>query len=406
MAESRAVPQDEKRGIQTLKLLQFIQLAGWGAFSVFFPLYLKECGISYTEMGIIIGVPAFIGIFTGVMWGLFSDIIGRRKPFLVQASFVMALFTFAVTLVSSFGWFLLLGVVSALFVPLVLELIVTSLFRASTYPGRATSFSSLAIWGSVGWAVATALAGVAAFFFGPKSAMYFASILYLLATVFSLWIPESRETQRTSPRTDHHPTFARRFLGYFAPLREVMKNRKMVILLLASFPLAVAMNAFRQFFSLYLGFLGGSFLLIGLVFAIPALIEVPVFLRVGKLSDRLGARKPLLVFSSAMYSLIFFIVFLVPIPLLILILYSLLAPLAWPPFYTGTSTLISEVVPRESWVTGQTLFSIWMWSIAGLIGPLVGGIISDAWGLSSTLVVASLLGAVSSLLYFLIIKEK
>jgi PPP family 3-phenylpropionic acid transporter len=406
MAESRAVPQDKKRGIQTLKLLQFIQLAGWGAFSVFFPLYLKECGISYTEMGIIIGVPAFIGIFTGVMWGLFSDIIGRRKPFLVQASFVMALFTFAVTLVSSFGWFLLLGVVSALFVPLVLELIVTSWFRASTYPGRATSFSSLAIWGAVGWAVATALAGVAAFFFGPKSAMYFASILYLLATVFSLWIPESRETQRTSTGRNQHSTFARRFMGYFAPLREVMKNRKMLILLLTSLPLAVAMNAFRQFFSVYLGFLGGSFLLIGLVFAIPALIEVPVFLRAGKLSDRLGARKPLLVFSSAMYSLIFFIVFLVPIPLLILILYSLLAPLAWPPFYTGTSTLISEIVPRKSWVTGQTLFSIWMWSIAGLIGPLVGGIISDAWGLSSTLVVASLLAAVSSLLYFLIIKEK
>jgi len=406
MVESRAVVQDEKRGIQTLKLLQFIHLAGWGAFSVFFPLYLKECGISYTEIGIIVGVPVFIGIFTGVMWGLFSDIIGRRKPFLVQASLGMALFTFAVTLVSSFGWFLLLGVVSALFVPLVLELIVASWFRASTYLGRATSFSSLAIWGAVGWAVATALAGVAAFFFGPKSAMYLASILYFLATVFSLWIPESRETQRTSPRTDQHPTFARRFLGYFAPLREVMKNRKMVILLLTSFPLAVAMNAFRQFFSLYLGFLGGSFLLIGLVLAIPALIEVPVFLRVGKLSDRLGARKPLLVFSSAMYSLIFFIVFLVPIPLLILILYSLLEPLAWPPFYTGTSTLISEVVPRESWVTGQTLFSIWMWSLAGLIGPLVGGIISDAWGLSSTLVVVSLLAAVSSLLYFLRIREK
>lgn len=185
-----------------------------------------------------------------------------------------------------------------------------------------------------------------------------------------------------------------------------MKNRKMAILLLTSFPLAVAINAFRQFFSVYLGFLGGSLLLIGLVFAIPALIEVPVFLRADKLSDRLGARKPLLVFSSAMYSLTFFMVFLVPIPLLILVLYSLLEPLTWPPFYTGTSTLISEIVPRESWVTGQTLFSLWMWSIAGLIGPLAGGIISDAWGLSFTLVVVSLLGAVSSLLYFLKIREK
>lgn len=184
MAELMTRIQNEKQSIKTLKLLQFIQLAGWGAFSIFFPLYLKDCGVSYTEIGIIVGVPVFIGIFTGVMWSLFSDIIGRRKPFMVQASLVMALFTFAVTLVSSFEWFLLLGVIRALFVPMILGLLITSWFRTSTHPGRAASFSSLAIWGAVGWAVATALAGATASFFGLKSAMYFASLLYFLATVF------------------------------------------------------------------------------------------------------------------------------------------------------------------------------------------------------------------------------
>jgi MFS family permease len=406
MAEPIPVVEDKKQAVKIIKLIWFMQYAGWGAFSVFFPVYLKECGMSYTEIGLIAGVPVLIGIFAGVIWSLVSDTIGRRKPFIVQASLVMVLFTFAITLVSSFEWFLLLGVMRALFLPVVHGLLITSWFRTSTDSRRATSFSSLAIWGAAGWAVATALAGVAASFFGSISVMYLASFSYLLATVFSLRLPEPMKTQRTHPRTSQHQTFARRMLGYFSPLLEVMKNRKMAILLLASFPLAFAINAFKQFFSVYLRFLGGSPLLIGLAFAIPALLEVPVFLRAGKLSDKIGARKPLLVFSGAMYSLAYFMVFLIPIPLLILILYSLLEPLAWPPLYVGSSTLISEVVPRESWVTGQTLYTIWMWSIAGFIGPLAGGIISDAWGLSFTLVVVSVLAAISSLLYFLKIKEK
>ncbi len=407
MVESGTETSGEGHGIKTLKSLQFVQLAGWGTFSVFFPLYLRACGVSYTEIGVIVGVPVFIGIFTSVMWSLFSDIIGRRKPFLVLASFVMVLFTFAVTLVSSFEWFFLLGVIRALASPLFQGLMITSWFRTSTHPGRATSFSSFAVWGAIGWAIATALAGMVAFFFGLKSAMYFAGILYIFATVFSLRIPELVDSRRNSPRRNQHRvTLAGKILSYFAPLYEAMKNKKMMVLLLTSFPLALALNAFRQFFSVYLNFLGGSFILIGFVFAFPALVEIPVFLRVGKLSDKLGARKPLLIFSSAIYSLLFFIVFLISSPLLILVVYSLIEPLAWPPFFTGTSTLISEVVPRESWVTGQTVFSIWMWSIAGLIGPLAGGIISDIWGLPVVLVITSLLGAISGLFYFLWIKEK
>ena len=398
--------RDESQEIKPIKLFRFFHIAGWGSFAIFFPVYLVGRGISLAQVGIIMAIPVMIGIFTGIMWSSFSDIIGRRRPFLIQSSILMALFTFAVTLVSSFEEFLILGVFRALFTPMAEGLIVTSLFRVSDYRGRATAYSGFAIWGSVGWATATVLAGIAVWIFGMyEAAMYFASLLFFVAIIASLRVPEPRRIERF-PKTPAHTSARPRIItSYFAPIRELVTNKKMVILLLASLPLFVAINAAERFFPIYLDSSGASPILIGLVFAVPAVLEIPVFLRVGKLSDRIGARKPLLIFSAAIYSLLFLLFALTSNPLLLFLMFSLLAPLAWPPLITGSSTLVSEIVPPDKWVTGQTLLTIWMWSIGGIIGPLIGGFTSDAWGLPVMFAVASVLAAVSGI-FFRGVREK
>ena len=294
------------RAIKPIKLFLFFETAGWGSFAIFFPVYLVGCGISLAQVGIIMAIPVIVGVFTGIMWSSFSDAIGRRKPFLIQSTVLLVLYTFAVTLISSFEGFLILGVVRALFTPMAAGLIVTSLFRSSGYSGRATAFSGFAIWGSVGWATATVLAGVAVWVFGIKAAFYFASLLFTVAMIVSLRIPEPRGIRESFPKTSTRTSVRPRIItSYFAPIRELIKNKKMVILLLASLPLFLAMNAAARFFPIYLESSGASPILIGLTFTFPAIIEIPVFLRVGKLSDKIGARKPLLIFSAAVYSLLF-----------------------------------------------------------------------------------------------------
>ncbi len=406
MTKSRVDIPDESQGIKPIKLFQFFQVAGWGSFAIFFPVYLVGCGISLAQVGIIMAIPVIVGVFTGIMWSSFSDAIGRRKPFLIQSTVLMALFAFAVTRISSFEGFLILGVFRALFTPMAEGLIVTSLFRSSGYRGRATAFSGFAIWGSVGWATATALAGVAVWVFGIKAAFYFASLLFVVAMIVSLRVSEPRGIRESFPKTSAHTSVRPRIItSYFATIRGLVTNKKMVILLLASLPLFLAINAAERFFPIYLDSSGASPILIGLVFAFPAIIEIPVFLRVGKLSDKIGARKPLLIFSAAIYSLLFLLFVLTSNPFLLLLIYSLLVPLAWAPLITGSSTLVSEIVPRDEWVTGQTLLTIWMWSIGGILGPLIGGLTSDAWGLPVMFAVASVLAAVS-VIFFRGVREK
>ncbi|MBA7502537.1 hypothetical protein ES706_01127 [subsurface metagenome] len=405
MTELKVHDSERDRDIKPIKLFYFLYIAGWGAFSVFFPVYLVERGISLAQVGIIMAIPMIIGIFMSIMWSSFSDAIGRRKPFLIQSSILMALFTFAITLLYSFEGFLILGVFKALFIPMAEGLIVTSLFRLSDYRGRATAYSGFAIWGSVGWAIATALAGVAAWVFGITAVFYLASLLFVVATIVYLRVPEPREIEgfpKTSARSSVRP---RIITSYFAPIRELLTNKKMVILLLASLPLFAAINAASRFFPIYLESSGASPILIGLAFTFPAILEIPVFLYAGKLSDKIGARKPLLIFSAAVYSLLFFLVLLTSNPVLLLLIHSLLTPFAWAPLITGSSTLVSEIVPRDKWVTGQNLFTIWLWSIGGIIGSLIGGFTSDAWGLPVMFAIASVFALVSGI-FFRGVREK
>jgi len=369
-------------------------VAGWGSFSIFFPVYLcAECDISYAQVGILVAAPLVVGIFSGTLWSLASDAIGKRKPFLVQSAILLSLFTFAVTLVSTFEGFLFLGLLRAIATPIPEGLIVATLFGSSGHRTWGTAYSRLAIWGSLGWATATTIAGILARVFDTyKVTMYFATLLFCTAIIPSLKISEApKETRAELP----YPVRRRTDSGYLVIMREIMGNKKIETLFLFSFPLILAMNAAGKFFPIYLDSLGGSSILIGLAFAVASLLEIPIFLHVGKMSDRIGARKPLLIFSSGAYGLLYLLVALIPNPLLLFFIYISISPLAWPSFITGSTTLISEALPPDKWVTGQNLFNIWMWSIGGIFGPLIGGFISETLGLRITFVIASIFGVTS-----------
>lgn len=389
---------DKSRGIRSIKSFRFFQMAGLGSFSVFFPLYLVEHGISLAQVGLIVAIPVLMGIFAGAMWSSLSDVVGRSKPFLIQSVILWVLFTFAVTLLSSFKEFLVLGLIVTLLTPPAEGLIVTNLFRAGDQRARATSYSGFAIWGAIGWAAATTLAGIAVSVWRLEAALYLASLLFCVASFAAFRIPESQDKQAAA-RARTSPAAQVRLAQYFAPIREFLHNKAMQRFLLASLPLSVAITAVSRYLPIYLGSSGVSPVLIGLVFTVPAILEIPIFLHAGKLSDRNGTRKPLLIFSAGMYTLLFLLIAVLTNPVLLFLAYSLIAPFAWPPLITGSSTLISEIVPSDSWVTGQTLCTIWMWSIGGILGPLIGGFLSAAWGFPAMFVVVAALAATAALAF-------
>jgi len=350
--------------------------------------------MSLAQVGILTSVPIVIGVFTGILWSAFSDAIARRKPFLIQSTLLTALFTLSTAFFSAFEELLILGVLRSILIPPAEGLIVANLLGMSDYRTRATTYSGFAVWGSLGWAAATGLAGVVVQAFGIKAALYLATLLFAAALVTAFFIPELQTRREgTLAKPLHVP------ISHFSMLKALLINRKLAVFLLFSLPLALAINASARFFPIYLDTLGALPLLIGLVFTVPALLEVPVFPRVGKLCDQWGRKKPLLIFSATVYGSLFLLLAFTAHPLVLFAIYSVLAPLAWPSLITGASTLVSEIVPEEQWVTAQNVFTIWMWSIGGILGPLIGGFISNLLGLRPMFGIVATLAFVSALLF-------
>ena len=352
------------------RTFRFLQMAALGAYLIFLPVYLVERGLSLEQVGLVATVPVAVQLVSGILWGVLADLRGRTRPFLIQALAVWAGSAFVLPLISAFPGFLALGVCRALLTPMMEGLIVTSLFKGAREDGRGAAYSGFAVWGSVGWATGVGLAGAIARGFGTAGAFYFAGALLLCASLAAFAIPEPEEVAVESP--------GRRGLGIAL---ELFGNRRVLRLLLSSLPLVLAINATSQFFPVRLREVGASAALIGAVYMVPAFLEIPVFLVIGKWSDRRGSRRPLLLMAAGVYVGLFSLISLLVDPSRLFLSYALLEPLAWAPFVTGAFTLVAEIVPRRSWATGQTVFSLWMWSVGGMMGPLFGGFLAQRWGL-------------------------
>ena len=136
----------------------------------------------------------------------------------------------------------------------------------------------------------------------------------------------------------------------------------------------------ERFLPLYLMALGGGAISIGLLNGMDNLLSALYAFPGGYLSDRLGARRALLLFNIiAMAG--FLIVILIP---------------AWPAVILGaaffiswnaialpaTMSLVARVLPRNKRTMGVTMHSL-VRRIPMAAGPIVGGLFIGAWGLST-----------------------
>ena len=375
-----------------LRLVGFLEAAGWGPLVIYFPIYLENNGLSYPQIGAVIAAPMITGMFASIVWSSFSDSIGRRKPFMIQSALSISIFTFLATIISSFEWFLVLGILRGLLTPLLEGLTVASLFSVSSHRGMGRTFGGYAMWKSLGWAASLMISSILVQLLDVRFALYTSSFMFLMTAVGALRVPEVVENTPLVTTRDAVKVKSLRIMY------DVLRKRRMLVFLLASLPLYAAINAAIAFFPIRLKASGTSPLLVGLIFAVPALLEVFTFSRIGGIVDT-TKKKWLLILSSAIYSLEFILIGAVSEPLFLLFAYSLSEPLAWPFLFSASSILVSKILPPQRWATGQTLYRVWAWSFLPMLGSLIGGFISGILGLSAMFLIISILAAISCLLF-------
>jgi MFS family permease len=317
-----------------------------------------------TIPGILISLPA----------ASLSDIFGRRR-FLLLAGFVFASAPFFYLAITAW-WQLVLvrfyhGFATAIFVP-VAEASIAELFPARRGE-RISLFTSATFFGRL---IAPALGAYVLIMTNNGTPYKDFHVLYLTvaaAGVAALVVAVPFLMGKKQPATVPQIKAGEVISGMFRGWKTVIRNRATLTVSLIQASQYYAYGAFEYFLTEYLTkFLGFSLLIPGLIGT--SLIAVAFLVRpyMGRASDRIGRRVPIIIGCGVSAAALMIIPFITDF--VVLTLLAVVYGVGFAAVTASTSPLISELVPKELVGTSMGFLATAM-DVGQTLGPILSGFI-------------------------------
>ena len=402
-AEATAIPIAGSRSFGEVWLVSVGHaMTHWcpATFYLLLPLIGKEMGLSFGEIGAIMSCQYLVGAISNVPGGLFVDMTGR-KPVLMAVSLLWVGVPYLLMGFSHSYWQLLvctalIGFGNNLWHPVAIPLL------ADRFPDRrglAVAFHGMG--GNVGDAVAPVVAGAMLTALTWRSVIEINVIPALLvALLLLLYFGKSSGVRKKAD--DAAPM---RLTDMLRGIAALFKNRGVLTLSVSSAFRTMTQTTLMTFLPVFLaGQMGYSPLWVGgCMFALQAagFIAAPI---AGHLSDRMGRRQ--IIMSSMLMTAVVFIAmavvgqspaFVLFISVLGFFLFSIRAVMqAW----------LLDATPRN---LGGTSIGILfgMQALGAAIGPGLGGVIADHFGLIATFYfLGATIIAANLLIFFTPIEER
>jgi len=261
------------------KAFYFLYYAAGAALTPFIALYYQRLGLTGRQIGLLVGLPALITLFSAFIWGAFADATRQHKRVLLTAILGVALAVLLLSLARSFHILILLvtlyAFLSAPIMPLADNAVMDLLAE------RRNQYGKLRLWGAVGWGVAAPIVGLLTDAAGLRWIFYAYILLMLCNLALASRLPVSRGA-----------------LGQpiWRGLRSLLMDRRWILFLVPVFIGSVSRAVTENFLFLYLEDLGADQTLMGFSLAVASVSELPIYFFSAYLLDRWGA-KGLLAFS-------------------------------------------------------------------------------------------------------------
>jgi len=366
-------------------------------FYLLLPLIGKELGLSYSQIGLVMTCQYIAGAISNVPGGMLVDTVGK-KGFLMALSLFWVGFPY---LLMSFthGYLMLLacvamvGVGNNLWHPTAIPLL------AQRYPSRTGLVLSLhGMGGNAGDALAPLVIGALLATFTWRQIVVLnavpGAIMSLLILVYLGTLQFGRKRAVASVPEGQGVA------EYFQGLRGLLRNRSLILLTISSAFRSMTVTTLMTFLPVFLAYdMGYSPLWVGgcmFVLQAAGFAAAPI---AGHMSDTMGRRR-IIVASMAMSAVVLaFMAFAGRSPAFVLFiavlgffLYAIRPVLqAW----------LLDATPKNMGGTSiGLLFGIQ--ALGSTIGPIVGGIMADRFGLMSTFYFLALTIVVANLFIFLV----
>ncbi len=374
----------ERRALLPFAALSASYFAHIGFFNPYLPLWLKDLGLSLVAISVLTSVQAATRLFAPYIWGWLSDHTGERVKLMRLGA--------AVALASACGLWLEL---SPLWLGVVLFLMFThtsammpmseaAMAHLVSQGGAfdAKRYGRVRLWGSIGFLVTVFAAGAWFEAFGMHQfpSMTVLSLLAVLASVW--WLPDFKEAA--------HAEQAR------PAVWPVLRQAPVRWFFASAFCHVLSHIGIYVFFSLYLDALGYSKTLIGLMWAVSVVVEIAWFFWQSRWLHRLPLSAWLLLCAAAMALRMVLTASWADV-LWVLVLAQALHALTFAAHHTACVAMVSHHFPGRLRGRGQALYTVIAYGFPGVLGGLLGGLISERFGLV-TVFWASVLTSVLAML--------
>lgn len=379
-----------KQDVQYLKVFLFFFHSSAIIIISFLPLYFEEIGLSGSKIGLLLAMGPFSALFFQPLWGYLSDrykTVKKMMFLLFIGVFLSVPILFQTT--NIYLLLLVMVVFYSFFSPLGA---LSDSLAQRTSKQYGSTFGSIRMWGSIGFAVTGIIGGYILVKIGIQNILY--PYLFYNFLSFLLVIKISDVKDGSHPIT-------------FADSKRVLSNKKFVFFLFFMLLIAMTHRANDTYLGIFISSLGGDESLIGWAWFIAVGSEALIF-ATSRYWFNLYNEHTLIIISAFLYAVRWFLFTVIETPIGIILL-QLLHGITFGVFYLTAFELVSKLVPRELNTTGHLLFTSFFFGLAGIAGSLLGGLIIEHDGPVSLYLymgIAALLGTVFLFFYRKIFLDK
>lgn len=340
--------------------------AALGALLPYWGLYLKSLGFSSGAIGELIALLMATKIVAPNVWGWIADHTGRRMAVVRVASLLAVIAFCGVFFGKSYWWLAGVMILFSFFWNAALpqfEAVTMSRLGADAH-----RYSSIRLWGSIGFIAAVAV-------LGPLLGRYDASLLpwVLVALYAAIWVSTLLVPEQAAPPAHHERLH----------LWEVLRRPQVATLLLVCFLMQASHGPYYSFYSIYLEEHGYARWLIGQLWALGVIAEIAVFLLMHRWLPRFGARR-LLLASLALTTLRWLLIAYFVDNLAVLVFAQMLHAASFGVYHAVAITLIHKFFTGRHQGRGQALYSSLSFGAGGAVGSLYAGYLWGAAGGGAT----------------------
>lgn len=359
--ECRVPPITQQTRISIYYLCFYATVAVWAPY---FALYLHHRGLPSSSIGWILAIYPAVGLIVQPLWGTLNDRFHREWWTVLSAVLLAPVAAWFFT-IAGLAWYPLIAVGMAMFQTAIIP-VADSMTVGFLGPRR---YGEARLYGSLGYALVVSLAGLLYHFYGLGHFVDFYLLASALALVGALQYPR--------PKRQERPVQAVR-TPWFAGIGALLAQPRFRVILLFSLFVTVSQSINSSYFALYYRATHHPLSWLGIILGLGALSEIPIFYLSGRLINRFGPARMLLL-SGSIFAFRWAITAMNPPTWGLVILQWLHGPSFGLGLASGVN-LAAEVSQPTNRVAAQSLYSATSTGLAPLLGSVVGGYVFEWLG--------------------------